>query len=61
MEQTKLQKLPSLQNVIQRYYWRQNELEVCKGPDFKPTVYDVASFLKEDIHQLWNFANFENA
>ena len=50
MEQTKLQKLPSLQNVIQGYYWRQNELEVDKGPNFKPTVYEVASFMEEDIH-----------
>ena len=59
-EQTKLQKLPSLQNVIQRYYWRQNELEVGKGPNFKPTVYDVASFLEEDIHKTWNFTNLGN-
>ena len=44
IELTKLQKLLSLQNVIQVYYWRQNEQEVGKGPNFKPTVYDVASF-----------------
>ena len=54
MERTKLRKLPSLQNVIQRYYRRQNELEVGKGLNFKPTVYDVAGFLEEDIHMTWN-------
>ena len=40
MELTKLRKLPTLQNVIQGYYWRQNEQEVGKGPNFKPKVYD---------------------
>ena len=39
---------------------RQNELEVGKGPNFKPTVYDVASFLEEDINKTWNFANLQN-
>ena len=60
MELSKIWKLPSLQNVIQGYYWRQNELEVGKDPKFKPTVYDVASFSKEDINETWNFANLGN-
>ena len=51
MELTELRKLPSLQNVIQGYYWRQIELKVGKGSYFKPTVYDVASFLEEGIHE----------
>ena len=52
MEVSKIWKLPSLQNVIQEYYWRQNELEVGKDANFKPTVCDVASFLEEDIHEI---------
>ena len=57
MELDKLQKLPTLQNVIQGYYWKLTELKVSKGPNFKPIVYDFASFLKEDICKTWNFAN----
>ena len=29
---TKLRSLPTLQNVMQGYYWRQNELKAGKGP-----------------------------
>ena len=60
MELTKLRKLPTLQNVIQEYFWRQNELEVGKGPNFNPTVHDLASFLEENIRETWNFANSGN-
>ena len=60
MELTKFQKLPTMQNVIQGYYWRQNELQVGKGPNFKPTAYDFVSFLEEDICKTWNFANLGN-
>ena len=56
----KLWKLPTLQNFIQGYYWRQNELKVRKGPNFKPTVYDFAGLLEEDIRKTWNFANLGN-
>ena len=56
----KLWKLPTLQNFIQGLYWGQNELEVRKGPNFKPTVYDFARFLEEDIRKTWNFANLGN-
>jgi len=57
---TKLRSLPTLQNVIQGYYWRQNELKSGKGPNFKPTLSDVASLLENDIRQTWIFANLEN-
>ena len=60
IELTKIRKLPTLQNFIQGYYWRQNELQVGKGPNFKPTVYDFANFLEEDMHKTWNFANLEH-
>ena len=60
MALSKLWNVPTLQNVIQGYYWRQNELKVGKGPNFKPTVCDFASFLEEDIRETWNFANLGN-
>ena len=60
MKLSKLQKLPTLQNVVQRYCWEQNELEVGKGPYFKPPVCDIASFLEEGIHETWSFANLGN-
>ena len=41
---TKLRSLPTLQNVIQGYYWRQNELKAGKGPNYNPTISEVASF-----------------
>ena len=50
---TKLCSLPTLQNVIQGYHWRQNELKAGKGPNYNPTV-------ESDIHQTWIFANLEN-
>ena len=60
IELTKMRKLPTMQNFIQGYYWRQNELKVDKGPNFKPTVYDFANFSEEDIRKTWNFANLGN-
>lgn len=57
---TKLRSLPTLQNVLQGYYWRQNELKAGKGPNFKPTISDVASLLESDIRQTWIFANLGN-
>ena len=57
---TKLRSLPTLQNVIQGYYWRQNELKAGKGPNYNPTISDVASLLESDIRQTWIFANLEN-
>ena len=57
---TKLCSLPTLQNVIQGYYWRQNELKAGKGPNYNPTISEVASLLESDIRQTWIFANLEN-
>ena len=45
---------------MRRYYWRQNDLQVGKSPNFKPTVNDVARLLEEDTHKTWNFANLGN-
>ena len=42
---TKLRSLPSLQNVIQGYYWSQNELKAGKGPNYNPTISEVAQGL----------------
>ena len=50
---TKLLSLPTLQNVIQGYYWRQNELKAGKGPNYNPTISEVASLLESDIRQTW--------
>ena len=50
IELSKFWKLSSPQNVKQGYNWRQKELEVGKGPNFKPAMYDVASFVEEDIY-----------
>ena len=38
---TKLRSLPTLQNVMQGYYWRQNELKAGKGPNYNPTISEV--------------------
>ena len=57
---TQLRSLPTLQNVIQGYYWRQNELEAGEGPNYNPTISEVASLLKSDMRQTWIFANLEN-
>ena len=57
---TKLSSLPTLQNVIQGYYWRQNERKAGKGTNYNPTISEVASLLESDIRQTWIFANFEN-
>ena len=59
-KRNKLRQLPTLQNVMQGYYWRQNELQVGKSPNFKPTVFHVASLLEEAIREIWNFANLGN-
>ena len=56
----KLHSLPTLQNVIQGYYWRQNELKAGKGPNYNPTISEVASLLERDIRQTSIFANLEN-
>ena len=57
---TKLRSLPTLQNVIQGHYWRQNELKAGEGPNYNPTISEVASLLKSDMCQTWIFANLEN-
>ena len=59
-KQTKLRSLPTLQNVIPGYYLRQNELKAGKGPNYNPTIYEVASLLESDIRQTWIFVNLEN-
>ena len=56
----KLRSLPTLQNVIQGYHWRQNELKAGKGPNYNPTISEVASLLESDIRQTWIFPNLEN-
>ena len=53
---TKLCSLPTLQNVTQGYYWRQNELKAGKGPNYNPTISEVASY----IRHTWIFANLKN-
>ena len=53
---TKMRALPTLCNVIQRYFWRQHELKARKGPNFQSVTSDVAS-LVENIHHTWIFAN----
>ena len=45
---------------MQGYYWRQNELKAGKGPDYNPTISEVASLLESDIRHTWIFANLEN-
>ena len=57
---TKLRSLPTLQIVIQGYYWGQNELKAGKGPNYNPIISEVASLLESDICQTWIFANLEN-
>ena len=57
---TKLRSRPTLQNVIQEYYWRQNELRAGKGPNYNPAISEVACLLESDIRQTWIFANWEN-
>ena len=48
---TKLRSLPTLQNVIQGYYWSQNDLKAGKGPNYDPTISEVASLLESVICQ----------
>ena len=57
---TKLRSLPTLQNIMQEYYWRQNELKAGKGPNYNPTISEVASLLESDIRHTWIFANLKN-
>ena len=52
--------LPTLQNVMQRYYWRQNELKAGKETNYNQIISEVASLLESDIRQTWIFANLEN-
>ena len=57
---TKLRSLPTLQNVIQGYYKRQNELKAGNGPNYNPTISEVASLLESGVRETWIFANLEN-
>ena len=57
---TKLRSLPMLQKVMQGYYWRQNEFKAGKGPNYYPTISEVASLLESDICHTWIFANLKN-
>ena len=45
---------------MQGYYWRQNELKAGKGPNYNPTISEVASLLESDIRHTWIFANLKN-
>ena len=53
---TKLRCLPTLQNVIQGYYWRQNELTAGKGPNYNPTIPEACwkvTYVKLGFLLIW--------
>ena len=37
---------------MQGYYWRQNELKPGMGPNYNPTISEVASLLESDIGKM---------